>query len=161
MAPSPDFVVALHAHTRSKNSQSAMLVLIYYLADNPEKKNNTQKQTKKHPKKQKHHQNHACYQPINSTVRLCFGVCHERAAYTHKWCRRSLCLEHSVQLQPESGSLNRHSCRTEGREEQTEVTRGRDTFMQPVQATQLEQREGCSYTVQYTRPPLLPSPKAV
>lgn len=78
MAPSPDFVVALHAHTRSKNSQSAMLVLIYYLADNPEKKNNTQKQTKKHPKKQKHHQNHACYQPINSTVRLCFGVCHKR-----------------------------------------------------------------------------------
>lgn len=84
-----------------------------------------------------------------------------RAAYTHKWCRRSLCLEHSVQLQPESGSLNRHSCRTEGREEQTEVTRGRDIFMQPVQATQLEQREGYSYKVQYTSPPLLPSLKAV
>lgn len=73
MAPSPDFVVALHAHTRSKNSQSAMLVLIYYLADNPEKKTpkNKQKNTQKNKNTTK-----TTHATSLSTARLgCVSVC--------------------------------------------------------------------------------------
>lgn len=74
MAPSPDFVVALHAHTRSKNSQSAMLVLIYYLADNPEKKTtpkNKQKNTQKTKNTTK-----TTHATSLSTARLgCVSVC--------------------------------------------------------------------------------------